>query len=112
MIKTFEKVWYLPDVNRWRDLNILAFRDVGTLTLDDNLIIFEGKKGKVEIRNVKRVSIGKQGRDFVNDWVKVEYEEGSNPLTAFFADGTRLGWSGMFGGTKKILAEIENFIKK
>jgi hypothetical protein len=97
--------------NRWRDLNPIAFRDSGKLMISDGLIEFQGKKGKVEIRDIKRVSFGKQGRDFVNNWVKVEY--GGYPVisTAFFADGSGLVWGGIFGGTKRILDAIEDISK-
>jgi hypothetical protein len=109
---TFEKIWYLPSANKWRDLNPLAFRDTGSLIIDDNLIIFLGKKEKVEIRNIKYVSYGKQGRDWVNNWVKVEYGEGNELSTAFFADGGSLGWGGVFGGTRKIFAVIQSVQNK
>ena len=29
----FSKVWYLPEENRWRDMNLLAMRDTGTLVV-------------------------------------------------------------------------------
>ena len=58
------------------------------------------------ITNVRAVSYGKQGRDFVNNWVKVEYGDGSAPSSAYFADGSLLGWGGILGGTKRILDAI------
>ena len=67
-------------------------------------LAFTGKKDKVEIRNIKNVNYGRQGRDFVNNWVKVGYGDNS---TAFFADGSSLGWGGIFGGTKKFLNKIK-----
>ncbi len=83
--QTFDTVWYLPHENRWRDLNVLAYRDVGKLTVSDNLIEFRGKNETVTISNPLRVSYGKQGRDFVNNWVKVEYGDSATPSAAFFA---------------------------
>ena len=103
----FKKVWYLPSENKWRDLNLLAFKDVGRLIVVDNSVVFEGKKGKVLVTNIKRVTYGKQGRDFINNWIKVEYGEGDLLSTAFFADGSSLGWGGIFGGTKKILKSLQ-----
>jgi hypothetical protein len=47
----------------------------------------------------------KQGKDFINNWIKVEYQDGN---TAFLADGNLLGWAGVFGGTKKILKVIQH----
>ena len=106
--KTFGKVWYLPEENRWRDMNMLAMRDAGMLVVNDDSLVFHGKKEKVRITNIKRTSYGKQGRDFVNNWVKIEYEDG---LTAFFADGSWLGWGGIFGGTKKILHAVQHLVR-
>ena len=99
------KVWYLPEENRWRDMNILAMRDAGTLVVNDESLEFHGKKERVHITGVKRVSYGKQGRDFVNNWVKIEYGDGK---TAFFADGSWLGWGGIFGGTKRVLNAVRH----
>jgi hypothetical protein len=105
--QTFDKVWYLPNENKWRDLNLLALRDSGTLSVTGNSIEFRGAKETVTITNIRAVSYGKQGRDFVNNWVKVEYGDGPTPATAFFADGSVLGWGGIFGGTKRILAAVQ-----
>ena len=102
---TFGKVWYLPEENRWRDMNMLAMRDTGALAVTEDSLEFTGKKEKVHIIDIKRVSFGKQGRDFVNNWVKIEYQNGK---TAFFADGTWLGWGGIFGGTKRILNAVRH----
>lgn len=85
-------------------MNILAFRDTGTLAVSEDSLEFNGKKEKVQITNIGRISYGKQGRDFVNNWVKIEYQDGK---TAFFADGSWLGWGGIFGGTKAILNAIQ-----
>ena len=102
---TFDKVWYLPEENLWRDMNMLAMRDIGTLVVKNNSLEFQGKKEHVHITNVKRISYGKQGRDFVNNWVKINYGDGK---TAFFADGSQLGWGGMFGGTRRILDAVRH----
>jgi hypothetical protein len=104
-------VWYLPSENRWRDLNILAFRDSGDLIIGDDSLEFQGSKERVVISGIRHVSIGKQGRDFVSDWVKVEYGDPASPSTAFFADGSWLGWGGVFGGTRRLLAAVQSVMK-
>ena len=104
-ISEFTKVWYLPEENRWRDMNLLAMRDTGVLVVNDESLEFQGRKEKVRITAVKRISYGKQGRDFVNNWVKIEYGDGKQ---AFFADGSLLGWGGIFGGTKRILSAVRH----
>ena len=105
--RTFDSVWYLPHENKWRDLHILAYRDIGKLTLSENSIEFQGGKETVVITNIKRVTFGKQGRDFVNKWVKIEYGDSATPSVAFLADGSLLGWGGIFGGTRRILEAVE-----
>jgi hypothetical protein len=109
--QTFDTVWYLPDENKWRDMNILAFRDSGKLIVSEDSLEFRGKKEKVVITNIRRISFGKQGRDFVNNWVRIEYGDATTTSTAFFADGSLIGWGGMFGGTKKILAAVQHLAK-
>jgi hypothetical protein len=110
-VRTFDTVWYLPHENRWRDLNILAYRDNGRLTVGENSIEFKGGKETVVIGNIQRVTFGKQGRDFVNSWVKIEYGDITTPSVAFFADGSLHGWGGIFGGTKKILKAVKQSIR-
>jgi hypothetical protein len=108
--RTFDLVWYLPHENRWRDLNILAYRDTGKLAVGENSIEFRGGKGTVVITKIQRVAFGKQGRDFINKWVKIEYGDNPNPSVAYFADGSSLGWGGIFGGTKKILEAVNQHL--
>src|SRR5215472_2538516 len=98
----FNTVWYLPQENRDRYLNILAGRVTGKLTVGANAIQFSGGTANVVITNILRVTFGKQGSDFINDWVKVEYGQSANPSVAFFADASLFGWAGLFGGTQKI----------
>jgi hypothetical protein len=108
--RTFDTVWYLPHENRWRDLNILAYRDTGKLMVGENSIEFKGGKETVVITNIQRVTFGKQGRDFVNKWVKIEYGHRTTPSVAFFADGSLRGWGGIFGGTKRILEAVKQHV--
>lgn len=109
MSQRINGVWYLPSANKLKDLNLLAMKDTGSLILENGEIIFKGNKfQQVSIKNIQSISYGKQGRDFVNNWVKIIYstEEGENKV-AYFADGRLLGWSGIFGGTKSIMDKIQ-----
>jgi len=108
--RVFTTVWYLPRENRWGDLHVLAYGDAGKLTVGESAIEFIGRKQTVVITNILGVSYGKQGRDFVNKWVKIEYDDGSSPAVAFFADGSLRGWGGIFGGTKRILNTVQEHI--
>jgi len=109
--QTFDNVWYLPDENRWTDMHLLAFRDMGKLIVGEDSLEFQGNKARVVITGVKRVSYGKQGRDFMNNWVRLEYGDPAATSTAFFADGSLLGWGGIFGGTKRILTAVQHLSK-
>jgi hypothetical protein len=109
--RTFDSVWFLSGENRWRDMNLLAFRDAGRLVVGEDSLQFHGKREKVVITSVKGISYGKQGRDFVNNWVRIEYGDAPATSIAFFADGSLLGWGGVFGGTKRLLAAIQHLAR-
>lgn len=95
--------WYLPSENTWEDFQIMAMKDIGTLTIDADSIFFEGGKSNLLINQLHSISYGKQGRDFINNWVKIEYYDSRNELQqTYFADGNNRGWAGIFGGTKKL----------
>ncbi len=98
-------IWFLHSENRWRDLRVLAMHDRGTLTIHADSLEFTGTKGSVIVDRIARISFGKQGRDFVNNWVKIEYANGQK---AFFADGRYFGWGGFFGGTRALLRAVQH----
>lgn len=106
----FEKVWYRPNELKWYDLSLRAYKDTGTLFVRENSIEFQGQKYSVMLAKVQRITFGKQGRDFVNNWVKIEYNDSALSV-AFFADGNQLGWSGVSGGTERILHAVQHFVK-
>ena len=100
---TFHNVWFLPGKNTWQQWNLLAYSDVGTLTVQDNHLEFVGRRHHVAIKSINALKFGTQGRDFINNWVHVD----SGDTTVFFADG---GWWGFRGhlahGTRKILRAV------
>lgn len=108
IIQTFYNVWYRFD--EWSGREIPVFKDSGRLTVYSNSLEFLGKE-TVVIEHCKRISFGKQGKDFVNNWVKVEYGNDSMPQTAFFADGNWMGYGGVFGGAKKIFTALQHLAK-
>jgi hypothetical protein len=105
--QTFDKVWYLSGDSIWRIFRLLAYQDVGKLIVSQSQLEFRSDQRVIVIDQMRRVSYGKQGRDFVNDWVKIEYDEGGTRHIAFFAEGGSLGWDGVFGGTKQILEAVK-----
>jgi hypothetical protein len=104
----FEKVWYRPDESRWSELELVAFRDSGRLVVRADSLEFYGKSGQVRVADARSFALVKQGRDFINDWVRVEYGDPSNPATAFFADGSWFGWGGILGGTRRIYEAVRH----
>ena len=114
MDEIINNVWYLPSENTWKDFNLLAMRDTGNLIFKKEALIFKGKKTQeIVINNIQSISYGKQGRDFANNWVRLQFlnEKGEIEL-AFFADGKMLGWSGIFGGTKALFNNIKQKYNK
>ena len=97
--KTFQSVWHRSGKKGLFEL--LAFKDSGTLVVRDNRMEFTGKDQFI-IDKVLKVSYEKQGTDFVNNWVRIDYKDGPEEKTAFFADGGWLGWRGVFGGTRRV----------
>lgn len=108
----FETVWYRPDESRWRDLEFVAYRDSGRLVVRADSLEFDGKAGRVRVANVRGVSLVKQGRDFINDWVRIEYGDAAGAAaTAFFADGSWLGWGGVLGGTRRLFEAVRHLAR-
>ncbi len=108
------EVWYRSAKKSWINLFSFSMQDIGILTIGDNAIYFNGPKNAIMINkaNIKMVSYGKQGTDFTNFWVKIEYvdSEGLNK-EAYFADGNSMGWAGIHGGTKHIYELVQQFEK-
>ncbi|RPI31958.1 MAG: hypothetical protein EHM70_10155 [Chloroflexota bacterium] len=102
----FSNIWFLPKENTWKELNFLAYRDTGRLVVHPDRLEFQSSRQHFVLAPIRRVSIGKQGRDFVNNWVKVEYGDGDKLQAVWFADGSLLGWGGLFGGTQRLFNAI------
>lgn len=97
---TFTKVWYSPKLSGWkRWLRFFAWWDKGTLVVNEDSLEFHGRKEKIRITDIKKISYGKAFSNRWNYWVKIEYGDGRQ---AFFIDGSWLGWGSVFGGNKRI----------
>jgi hypothetical protein len=98
-------VWYRgePLQSRWRQLR--ERKDAGVLEVGPGGLVFRGKRGDIVLEQPRIVSVGLAGADTINLWITVEDRDGSRAL---FADGSRLGWGGVGGGTARLAAEIEN----
>ncbi len=105
---TLENAWYLPSENTWMDFQMMAMKDIGMLIIDKSGIVFRGNNTDLIITQISSIAYGKQGRDFINNWVKIEYMGPNNlPMQAYFADGNKAGWAGIFGGTKRIYNQLK-----
>lgn len=102
-----DRAYYLSRPNSWWRFKLLAYDEVGKLAVSDTQIVFQSGTRTIVIDQIRQVSYGKQGRDFINDWVKVEYIIGGAPQIAFFADGGSLGWDGVRGGTAKLFQAMK-----
>ncbi|RWY47252.1 hypothetical protein [Mucilaginibacter gilvus] len=108
MSNQLETVWYLPSENTWKQFQYLAMKDIGTIAFFKDVISFTGEKTDIKIAQIISISYGKQGRDFINNWIKIDYHDETGVQSqAFFADGNNRGWSGIFGGTKKMYMLIK-----
>ena len=100
-----EKVWYLsaPTQNRWSP-RAWAAKRIGVLEVRPGKVEFRGKRGHVVLEQPWIVSVGLAGADTINVWITIADRDGNQAL---FADGSRLGWGGVRGGTVKLAAELE-----
>lgn len=105
----FKKVWYRPAERRTGQVFELAYNNVGSLYIGDEVIVFQGDQ-QILISNPRLVTFSRQGPDLVNNWVKLVYGDPSAPEVAFFADGRYKGWAGVLGGTRRIFDTLSLFV--
>jgi hypothetical protein len=103
----FEGVWYRYEESSWEDFQLIAYQDTGTLTVKGTQAEFHGGKWTLVMRRIVRVTRCRQGRDFVNYWTKVEYMDDQTPGTAWFVDGSGLGWGGVISGSVRIFEALD-----
>jgi len=100
-----KSVWYRHTRRTWtwRSLREWAWTDRGVLVLRKGSLEFVGAEVSLRITSVEAISVGRQGADLVNPWVRLDLPDGQK---AYFADGRWLGWHSLFGGTRKLGAAI------
>ena len=101
---THTSVWY-----RWSPKRLwtpFAPQDVGTLLVTPRYLEYSSRRRSVRIpiAGISTISMGRQGSDWINKWVKVEY---GRDKVAYFADGRFMGWRGILGGTRRLLERLE-----
>jgi hypothetical protein len=106
-MENLESVWFLTSEIEVNPNRIVEIQDKGTLSLLDEEMVFKGKKYNVTITNIQDISFGVRGQKIKKFWIRVDFLTNSNPETIYLFDGRFLGWSGLLGGSKKILKKIE-----
>jgi hypothetical protein len=91
-----KKVWY-------RSKEGSKIEDRGTVTIADGRIEFAGRKGTIggPIRAARKRPSG-----FTN-WVLVQYESDGELRDAYLVCSQLLGWVGVLGANKELLAAAE-----
>jgi hypothetical protein len=100
-----ENVWYRQRPKARRFGPIRAWDDVGVLVIEPGRIEFLGRKQSFVVESPRVVSVELRGADTINPWVEVVGVDGER---GFFADGRRLGWAGVRGGTAALAEAIES----
>jgi hypothetical protein len=108
----FHTVWYRPD----ESITLFAYRDKGKLRVFEDRLEFEGTQmgtSSLVITHVRRMCLKALGVGIPTDFVKVEYGKEPPYSTAYFADGSWLGWSGaVFGGTDRIFLACRHLVRR
>lgn len=107
-----QKIWYKQKPLGLADLfpgwkGHKHYDDIGILIISAGKIDFIGKEFQVLIKNVKKLSRGRQGLDINHQWVKIEYEENNQPKVALLANGQYLGVAAMFNQNDQLLESIK-----
>jgi hypothetical protein len=101
---TFKGVWFRSRPVGNREVTMKAMEARGTLAISPGKLVFHSPKTNLDITGISDVSAQRHGRDIINRWITVTYEDGRS---AMFVDGRLLGWSGLLGGNKRLLEAIE-----
>ena len=104
--RVFNNVWYMSKPRGSYFEKLLAYDDVGTLTLTDDALCYQGRNSNVTVTGITGLTYGYYGADWVNKWLCVEYLDGDRPLAVWFKDGGSLGWSGILDGTETIAEAV------
>jgi hypothetical protein len=110
----FQKVWYRERPARLVDLvptwkgRKTVFQDIGLLIIRAEGIEFVGKKFQIQIKNIEKLSRGRQGIDLACEWVKIEYEEDNNQRMALLANGQYLGYAAVFNQNDELFEAIRD----
>jgi hypothetical protein len=91
-MKTLDNVWHRREVPR-ASMSALDKTEVGTLRIGNGQIDFDSGNRSISVKMITNISYGRQGNDFVNRWIKIDFKSDDGVLqTAFLKDGYWRGW--------------------
>src|SRR3954453_8013301 len=92
------KVWYRPEGAE--GYTGRGGQDRGTLTIDADRAVFEGRKKQIWFDHIR--SVGRKRISLWLQWTDIEYEENGEVHHAYFGDRRWLGWKGTLGSNAEI----------
>lgn len=104
---TFDSIWYREKPVTESSKADPFIRERGRLVVEGDAIRFEGKRTNVVLRDVEAVEYGVHG-SMTNPSVHVRYREGGEARSAWLTDGGFGGYSGMFGGTRRLAQALSH----
>jgi hypothetical protein len=103
--RAFDSVWYRAKPATESSRADPFTRERGTLVVGPGALRFEGPKLTLAMQEIEAVEYGVHGT-MTNPSVHVRYRENGEPRSAWFTDGGMGGYSGMFGGTRRLAQEL------
>jgi hypothetical protein len=90
---SFQEVWYRPTLDR---PGVAVMTDTGTVTVGAESVDFRGSTDakRISYTDMQKVSFGKVGSDFINNWVTIKYRDGQNESYVLLTGGAAFGWGG------------------
>lgn len=104
---TFDSIWYREKPVTESSRADPFTRERGQLVVEGDAIRFAGKKLNVVLREIEAVEYGVYG-SMTNPSVHVRYRDGGEARSAWFTDGALGGYSGMFGGTRRLAEALSH----
>lgn len=104
---TFEDIWYREKPVTESSRAEPFVRERGRLVVEGDAIRFEGKKNSVVMRGIEALEYAVQG-SMTNPSVHVRYRDGGEARSAWLTDGGMGGYSGMFGGTRRLAEALSH----
>jgi hypothetical protein len=104
---TFDTIWYREKPATESSRADPFTRECGQLVVEGDAIRFEGKKANIVMRGIEAVEYGVHG-SMTNPSVHVRYRDGGEARSAWFTDGGLGGYSGVFGGTRRLAEALSH----